>query len=93
MRGAIFVHGIAAVPWVALIVGIGLTQVDPAQEEAALLVLPPRGVLWRITLPQALPFVVAAAIWIGRQHDQRDDRHQHLPDQPRASGPTPSGST
>src|SRR2546423_9994903 len=36
MRGAIFVHGIAAVPWVALIVGIGLLQVDPAQEEAAL---------------------------------------------------------
>jgi iron(III) transport system permease protein len=63
MRGAIVVHGLAAVPWVALIVAIGLCQVDPAQEEAALLVLPPRWVLWRITLPQALSFIVAAAIW------------------------------
>jgi len=63
MRGAIIVHGVAAVPWVALIVAIGLSQIDPAQEEAALLVLPPRWVLWRITLPQTLSFIVAAAIW------------------------------
>jgi iron(III) transport system permease protein len=35
MRGAIFVHGLAAIPWAALIVGLGLRQVDPAQEEAA----------------------------------------------------------
>ena len=63
MRGAIFVHGMAAVPWVVLLIGTGLMQVDPAQEEAALLVLPPRGVLWRITLPQALPFIAAAAVW------------------------------
>src|SRR5438067_7357590 len=46
MRGAIFIHAMAAVPWVALLVGIGLLQVDPAQEEAALLVAPPRVVLW-----------------------------------------------
>src|SRR4029078_8346538 len=38
MWGAIFVHGVAAIPWVTLFVGIGLLQVDPAQEEAALLV-------------------------------------------------------
>jgi iron(III) transport system permease protein len=63
MRGAIFVHGIAAVPWVALVVGIGLLQIDPAQEEAALLIFPPAGVLWHITLPQSMPFLVAAAIW------------------------------
>jgi iron(III) transport system permease protein len=63
LRGAIFVHGMAAVPWVTLLVGIGLLQVDPAQEEAALLVAPPRGVLYRITLPQTLPFILAAAIW------------------------------
>ena len=63
MRGAIFVHGIAAVPWVALIVGLGLLQIDRAQEEAALLVLSPAEVLWRITLRQSLPFVMAAAIW------------------------------
>lgn len=64
MRGAIFVHGMAAVPWAALLVGIGLLQVDPAQEEAALLVAPPRMVLWRITLPQTVPFILAAAVWV-----------------------------
>jgi len=63
MRGAIFVHVVAAIPWVALIVGIGLSQVDPAQEEAALLVAHPRVVFWRITLPQTLPFIAAAALW------------------------------
>ena len=62
MRGAVIVHALAAVPWVALVVGLGLNQVDPAQEEAALLVLPPAGVLLRVTLPQTLPFIVAAAI-------------------------------
>src|SRR5205823_10948744 len=56
-------HGIAAVPWVALLVGIGCWQIDSTQEEAALLVLPPRLVLWSITLRQSLPFIVAAAIW------------------------------
>src|SRR5688572_17758680 len=30
MRGAIFVHGLAAIPWVAMIVAIGLLQVDAA---------------------------------------------------------------
>lgn len=63
MRGAILVHAMAAVPWVTLIVGIGLRQIDPAQEEAALLVMPPAGVLARVTLPQTLPFIVAAAIF------------------------------
>jgi iron(III) transport system permease protein len=63
MRAAIFVHGMAAIPWVALIIGIGLLQVDPAQEEAASLVAPLGTVLWRITLPQTLPFIVAAALW------------------------------
>jgi iron(III) transport system permease protein len=62
MRGAIFIHGLAAFPWVALVIGIGLRHVDPAQEEAALLVVPPR-LFWRITLPQVLPFIAAAAIW------------------------------
>src|SRR5262245_57346919 len=28
LRGAIFVHGVSAIPWVALVVGIGLSQID-----------------------------------------------------------------
>jgi iron(III) transport system permease protein len=63
LPGAIFVHGVAAIPWAALLVGLGLTQVESAEEEAALLVAPPRVVLWRLTLPRAIPFLLAAAIW------------------------------
>lgn len=64
MFGAIFVHGVAAVPWVALIVGLGLAQVDSRQEEAALLETSPLAVLWRITLPQCAGFIGAAALWV-----------------------------
>jgi iron(III) transport system permease protein len=64
MFGAIFVHGVAAVPWVSLIVGLGLAQVDSRQEEAALLEASPLAVLCRITLPQCAGFIVAAALWV-----------------------------
>lgn len=64
MRGAILVHGVAAVPWAAFIVGLGLLQVDPAQEEAALTSASPSAVLCEITLPQTLPFILAAGLWI-----------------------------
>lgn len=63
LRGAIFVHGVAAVPWVTAIVGVGLWQARREEEEAALLVVPPRSVLWRVTLPHLRPFLVSAAIW------------------------------
>src|SRR5262245_3796936 len=63
MRGAIVVHALAAVPWVALIAGVGLAQVDRGQEEAALLAASPADVLARITLPQCGPFLIAAGIW------------------------------
>ncbi len=64
MFGAIFVHGVAAIPWVALIVGLGLTQVDSRQEEAALLDTSPLTVLWLITLPQCAGFIAAAVLWV-----------------------------
>jgi len=64
MRAAIFIHGVAAVPWVALIVGLGLRQVDARQEEAALLEAGSLAALLRITLPQCRPFVVGAALWV-----------------------------
>jgi iron(III) transport system permease protein len=64
MRGAIWVHAMAAVPWVALIVGLGLAQVDRRQEESALIDASPLIVLWRITLPQCRAFVFTAALWV-----------------------------
>ena len=64
MPGAVFIHGVAGIPWVALIVGLGLTHVDRSQEEAALLESSPLEVLARITLPQCWSFVLAAALWV-----------------------------
>ena len=64
MPGAIFIHGIAAIPWVWLLMGLGLRQVDPRQEEAALLEASAPSVLARITLPQCRTFLLAAALWV-----------------------------
>lgn len=64
MTAAVWVHGMAAVPWVALIVGAGLRLVEPELEEAALLDAGPFVVLLRVSLPQAAPFVLAAAMWV-----------------------------
>jgi len=64
LPAAIFLHGVAAVPWVTLIVGLGLLQVDARQEEAAQLDASPLAVLLRITLPQCRAFLVAAGLWV-----------------------------
>ncbi|MCI0360927.1 MAG: hypothetical protein L0211_20810, partial [Planctomycetaceae bacterium] len=64
MPAAIFLHGVAAIPWVALIVGVGLASVDGRQEEAAILEASPLAVLLGITLPQVRGFIVAAGLWV-----------------------------
>ncbi|MDX1946494.1 MAG: ABC transporter permease subunit [Pirellulaceae bacterium] len=64
MTGAIFVHGVAGVPWVTLIVGLGLLQVDARQEEAARLEASPLVVLLRVTLRQCGAFLAAGALWV-----------------------------
>jgi iron(III) transport system permease protein len=63
-RAAIWVHGIAAVPWVVLILGAGLRAVEAEiEEDAATCVSPPR-VLLHVTLRRAAPAFVVAALWI-----------------------------
>jgi iron(III) transport system permease protein len=64
LEAAIFLHGLAAAPWTALIVGLGLAKVDARQEEAALLETSPLGVLLGVTLPQCRPFLIAAGLWV-----------------------------
>jgi iron(III) transport system permease protein len=64
LPAAILLHGVAAIPWVALIVGLGLVTVDARQEEAALLEASPLTVLLRITLPQCRTFLIAAGLWV-----------------------------
>lgn len=63
--GAVWVHAMAAVPWVALIVGIGLSLVEPELEERALLDGYPLQVFFHVTLPAALPAIGVATLWVG----------------------------
>ena len=60
--GAAVVHALAALPWVVLIVGVGLCAVEPELEESALLDYGPGRVLLRVTLRRALGAIAAAAL-------------------------------
>lgn len=63
-RGAVWIHAVAAMPWVCLIVAVGLRRVPTELEEEALLSMRPLRVLRHVTLPGALPAIVAAAVWV-----------------------------
>jgi len=63
-RGAIWVHAMAAVPWVVLIVGVGLRLIEPELEEQTLLDGSSCQVFFRVTLRGALPAVGIAALWV-----------------------------
>ena len=58
---AIMIHAAAGLPWVVMIVGLGLRRVERELEEDALTVAPPIRVLWRVTLPRCRATVAAAA--------------------------------
>lgn len=63
-RAAVWVHSLAAIPWVVLIAGIALRYVEPELEEAALLDASAWQVLWRVTLRRTLPAIGVAAVWV-----------------------------
>lgn len=63
-RGAILVHGLAAIPWVVLIVASALTVADPDLEEDAALDATRSEVLRRVTLRRVVHAVLAAALWV-----------------------------
>jgi iron(III) transport system permease protein len=63
-RAAIWIHSLAALPWVMGIVGIGLRLVEPELEEQALLDGSASQVFFRVSLRGALPAVGMAAIWV-----------------------------
>ena len=63
-RGAIWIHSLAALPWVVGIVGIGLRLIEPELEEQALLDGSAKQVFFRVSLCGALPAVGLAAIWV-----------------------------
>ncbi|NQU25347.1 MAG: iron ABC transporter permease [Candidatus Nealsonbacteria bacterium] len=62
--GAAWIHAAAAVPWVALIVAVGLRMIEPELEEQALLDGSARRVFFRVTLPGTLPAVGVATLWV-----------------------------
>jgi iron(III) transport system permease protein len=64
LSAAIWIHAVAAIPWVAVIVGAGLQQIAPELEESALLDMPTAAVLRRVTLPLSSPAVLVAAWWV-----------------------------
>jgi iron(III) transport system permease protein len=64
---AIWIHAIAAVPWVAFIVGLGLRWVEPELEEAASLQVPPWRVLFQVTLPRCRASILAASLFVALQ--------------------------
>jgi iron(III) transport system permease protein len=63
-RGAIWVHGCAGVPWVALFVGLGARAIPREWEELALFDLSVAGVFSRVTLRLVLPAMLLGALWV-----------------------------
>jgi iron(III) transport system permease protein len=63
-RAVIWIHAMAAIPWVALIVAAGLRRVDPELEEAALLDASPGRVFLWVTAPLSLDAIGLAALWV-----------------------------
>ncbi|MFV2070195.1 MAG: ABC transporter permease [Pirellulales bacterium] len=62
-RGAVWVQAVAAVPWIALIVGFSLRQVPAELEEQALVDGSGRQVFWHVTLRQVTAGMVIALLW------------------------------
>jgi iron(III) transport system permease protein len=63
-NAALWVHSLAAIPWIVLIVGLAMRTVEPALEEQALLDGSPWQVFWRVTMPASLPALGLAAVWV-----------------------------
>lgn len=60
--GSAFVHAMAALPWVVLVVGVGLRAVEPELEDAGRLDLPGPLVVWRVTLRRSLGAILGASL-------------------------------
>jgi iron(III) transport system permease protein len=67
VAAAAWVHAVAAVPWVLVLVGQGLCWVERELEEDALTAAGPWRVLFAVTLRRSLAALAAAALWVGLQ--------------------------
>jgi iron(III) transport system permease protein len=64
---AIVMHAILGLPWCIVIIGLGLTWVEPELEEDALTAMPAWQVLLRVTLPRTLPAIALAGLVVALQ--------------------------
>lgn len=64
MWGAVWTHAVAGIPWMTLLLGIGLWAGDREQEEAALLDESRGWVAWRIVVPRLIPWMTIGLVWI-----------------------------
>jgi iron(III) transport system permease protein len=64
---AIWIHAVAALPWVVLLAGQGLCWVERELEEDARTLMPAWRVLLRVTLPRSGAAIGAAALWVSLQ--------------------------
>ena len=62
--GAIWVHALASIPWVVLILCVGFRMVEPELEEQALLDGSVTQVFFRVTLPGVWGAIGVAGLWI-----------------------------
>jgi len=67
LNAAVWIHAVAALPWVVLLVGQGLCWVERDLEEEALTFTNPWRVLGRVTLRRSLAAVGGAALWVTLQ--------------------------
>ena len=63
--GVIWIHAMAALPWVVLICGAGFRLIEPELEEQALLDGSTAQTFVRVTLRSAAPAVAVAGLWVG----------------------------
>jgi iron(III) transport system permease protein len=63
-RAAVWVHALAAVPWVVLIVGASLRAVEAEIEEDAATCATPQKVMWHVSIRRAAPAIVLAGVWV-----------------------------
>jgi iron(III) transport system permease protein len=64
LRGAAFLHAMAGLPWIVLVSGVGFLAVEPELEESALVDLPARRVVMRVTFRRSAVALAGAALLV-----------------------------
>ncbi len=67
LPAVVLLHVLAGLPWITLLVGLGMSQLERQPEEDALTLASPLRVLMRVTLSRAGDAIAAAALWLAVQ--------------------------